>query len=362
MLKKMIAILTICAMLAPLSSAVAADNTTVTPTIEEILNEYREKTFEAQTQEETNTAATYSRRSSGSTQTLEQETVNTLTDAGYEAYNVTADNYDSLEASLKTDFSSMGLDPDSSYIMVIDDTASSRAIGGSDIVQDPGDLSGGSGIRHTYNGVTYTMRSVTIASNDDPSLIISSAYAILEEKDTADHVSDVLSFLFSWGIDSLCFGLPVTSAYSLWSNWSSTEVYYVLDSSKPTLMAATNWNLRYTQVWDDILGRWATTQCSSYAQTNARVTGYVYNYGIGAFDVIDSGNKTATVYSYYYNRYDRYDLAAKGFIEEVVYRDYCDVGFYFFNNNDVCINADGSPLFVHKETAKALFPYYEYED
>lgn len=47
MLKKMIAILTVCAMLAPLSSAVAADNTTVTPTIEEILNEYHAKDFEA---------------------------------------------------------------------------------------------------------------------------------------------------------------------------------------------------------------------------------------------------------------------------------------------------------------------------
>lgn len=40
-MKKMIAIMLIFAMLVPLSSAVAADEMSATPTVEEILNEYQ---------------------------------------------------------------------------------------------------------------------------------------------------------------------------------------------------------------------------------------------------------------------------------------------------------------------------------
>lgn len=46
MLKKIISTMLIFAMLVPVSSAVAADNDPVTPTIEEILNEYHEKAIE----------------------------------------------------------------------------------------------------------------------------------------------------------------------------------------------------------------------------------------------------------------------------------------------------------------------------
>ncbi len=73
-------------MLVPLSPVVAADETTVTPTIEEILNSYHDQAFEAQSAEENGDASTYAR--GGSNQTLEQETVDALTDAGYEAYAV----------------------------------------------------------------------------------------------------------------------------------------------------------------------------------------------------------------------------------------------------------------------------------
>lgn len=59
MLKKIIALTLIFAMLAPLSSAVAADNDSVTPTIEEILNEYHDKAFAAQTAEENGGASTH---------------------------------------------------------------------------------------------------------------------------------------------------------------------------------------------------------------------------------------------------------------------------------------------------------------
>lgn len=90
MFQKMIALLVIFAMLVPLSSAVAADEPTSQPTIEEILNGYHEKAFAAQTAEENGGASAYARSGSGSSQTLEQETVAELTAADVNVEEVMA--------------------------------------------------------------------------------------------------------------------------------------------------------------------------------------------------------------------------------------------------------------------------------
>lgn len=361
-MKKLISALLVCCMVLLMFPASAAEEAAAQPTIEEILNEYHAKAFEAQSAGDSGSTSTWS-RNTGSSKTLEQETVDTLTEAGYEAYNVTAENYASLEADLNTDFAELGLDPDGSYIMVINGDASQRAIGDSEIVPTPGGTEGGSGIRHTYGDETYTMRSVTIASTADAALQASFNAKILQAVDGWEENEDIYSYLTSWLIASDGYGMTASGAYSLWANWSSAESYIILDdSSSPTLTATTNWTLRYTQVWDDVLNRWATSQCSSYAVTKAKVEGVVHNHLTAECVAINSGEKTVTVYSSHYNSYDRYDLAAKGFIENDVYRDYADVGFYFFNNDGECINADGTPLFVLSETVKALYPSYDYED
>ena len=108
--KKIVSLLLILTMLVTLSPAVAADDSSATPTVEEILNSYHVKAFEAKIAEERDGASTYSRRS-GTEKTPEEEAVDELTAAGYEAYNVTPENYYSLEEALHTDFSTLGLDP-----------------------------------------------------------------------------------------------------------------------------------------------------------------------------------------------------------------------------------------------------------
>lgn len=80
-MKKLTAMLLIFAMLVPFSPAVAADEMSAKPTVEEILSEYHQKAFEQEMQGDTDTASAWSRRG-GSTKTLEQETVDTLNNAG----------------------------------------------------------------------------------------------------------------------------------------------------------------------------------------------------------------------------------------------------------------------------------------
>ena len=105
-------------MLTSLSPAVTADEMSAKPTVEEILSEYHRNAFESRANGDTETSSTWSHRNVNA-KTLEQETVDTLNNAGYEAYIVTTDNYETLEAELKTDFNAMGLDPNGEYIVVI---------------------------------------------------------------------------------------------------------------------------------------------------------------------------------------------------------------------------------------------------
>ena len=174
MLKKIIAALAIFCMLIPLSSVVAADNPSAKPTVEEILDEYHRKSMEAQD------ASAYSRSASDPEPSLEQQTVDQLTNAGYEAYNVTAENYDAVQDSLQTDLSALGLDPNSSYIVVISaDPAGNNNNGNksrlTDLLLPPhvwegGGGGGGDGNQssqlYTYNGRDYRIRYVTVTKTD----------------------------------------------------------------------------------------------------------------------------------------------------------------------------------------------------
>lgn len=104
MVRKLISI-TLCALMLLCIGvpALAATNNTApteTQTVEDILNEYHEKSFALETTQSGTGPAARSSRSSSSGKSLEEETVEELTAAGYEAYHVTSSNYEELETSL----------------------------------------------------------------------------------------------------------------------------------------------------------------------------------------------------------------------------------------------------------------------
>lgn len=143
-------------LLVSLPPAVAADESSIVPTVEEILSDYHEKAFEAEMQSE---AGAYSARShGGSAKSLEQETVDILTDAGYEAYNVTADNFATMERNLNTDFDSMGMNPNGNYIIVISGDDAYAAVnpntrsGSAPGYESGSGNEGASQFEYTYNG------------------------------------------------------------------------------------------------------------------------------------------------------------------------------------------------------------------
>jgi hypothetical protein len=298
--KKVIALILSCVMLVSASPVVTAEDTPVKPTVEEILNEYHQKAFEAQAAEATDKTTTYSNRSGS--KTLEQETVDTLNAAGYEAYNVTAANYSTLEAQLKTDFVSMGLDPNGSYIVVIsgedsDDSNNTRAFGDNLITPMPEPGEGGSTFEYTYEGATYTMRYVTVTPVYSSTLTRQLTFGV-EYAYNSSKWGSIFNAVFTYVIDSKTGKIPVTTIASLLSDIYPNSLPAAQSYHGFVITGATTWTLRFIEVYDG--DEWFSSQCSEYAITTWEPTHYVYNASSGGHDPIRSEMVTFRTDSEYY--------------------------------------------------------------
>lgn len=380
-MKKLICAILICCMVLPMFPASATEEVTAQPTIEEILNSYHEKAFAVQTAEENGGASTYSRSGSSSSQTLEQETVAELTAAGYEAYNVTGDNYDTLEESLHTDFASLGLDPDSSYVVVISGEEDENQSNPTSLVIDQPtyeDFYGDSDNTFTYteDGVTYTMRYVTVTATGTDSELFRRSDYIMTNIDyfkeltlaTLDAAIAIVTELASDKIESYIpyYGILATIGefFTDVSEILTTDVIEELELDTMVFRSATAWTRSYIQIRNPVNGYWYTSQCSSYAISEAKFdSSYVYNPETNAPQQVGGILKRTTTYSWYYNEHAiRKSRAVAGYkIQTTMYDCTGDIQFYFVIPSNNTNYYAYELMFTHEESLAYLLPYIQEE-
>ena len=366
MFKKVIFIaLVICMLAVVITTASAATNTEPVRSIEEILNEYHTKASSEQSSK--NRAVSNNSRSyNGNTPTLEQETVSQLTAAGYEAYNVTADNYNSLENELQTSFAGLGIDPKYSYVLVVsgeenpEDTSN-----GARVVQPPSyeDFDGGSGntFVYTYMGKSYYMRYVTLTAASAPSLHVSSEYKLSKIPNIYNYITDLLDASLAVGADAVA-KVPLSTFLALVCNWTSDDNLTIQSPGQINIYADTVWTRQYIQVWDTDRQVWCTAQCSSYATSKAScVGGYVYNADTNSSHFINGPEFSQTVYSYKYNNKEQRKVdAMTAYFLNSTNTDYVgSIGFYFVRDNNTILFSGNSPLFTHREDHSILYTLEE---
>lgn len=314
MLKKIIALSLICAMLVPLSPVVAADETTVTPTIEEILNSYHNKAFEAQSAEKNGGASTYAR--GGSNQTLEQETVNELTEAGYEAHNVTGENYEALEDALNTDFAAMGLNPASSYVVVIDGSeqgehASSAGSSGARVYQPPlyegidGNASE-SCYTYSYGGRSYTMRRILVTAADDSNYSTCKDVNLVDLLDENSAFVDTLENLSNFAISTLID--KYTDSY-LGTVMDLFGFNFVdIDPSQNCILdfyAGLSRIRSYTQIYESSTQEWKSWYSAEAATLTTCYSGMYYSRSLNRYTTINQSENVYSLNSNYYYDYEQ---------------------------------------------------------
>jgi hypothetical protein len=367
MKRKLVAFVLVFALLASLSPAVAADEMSAPPTVEEILNEYHQKAFEAKMQGDTGNASAWSLRGG---QTLEEETVDALTEAGYEAYNVTADNYESLQTELKTDFSDMGLDPNGSYIIVIsgEDPTEPASTGGASTYnlnplpgEDQAPDGGPSGFNYTYNGQTYWMRFVTVIPTlDKPDMTVRKRYTVRSQFLVQNAITDITSLILVSSLDTikdtvLDEVVPLGSIFSMVAEWGDNPNSVEIDPNDLEINSYSNWTCNTIQIWCDSHNRWETMQSSEYVDSYARLEYMVDDPVAGQPMYQESPWYTARNYSTdYFNDSQRYADAVNKYLTGPADHSAPDydlayfVRFYFADSDiNMCYGAQGGALFTH---------------
>ena len=359
-MKRTISFILVCCMLVLMLPASSVKVTAAVPSIEEILNDYHSKAFEAQASGESGGVSTYALRSGGSSKTLEQETVDTLNAAGYEAYNVTADNYDALESALHTNFADMGLDPNCSYIIVLSGEESengtnsnSRAI--DKPAYDNFDGDGGFTFTYTQDGVTYTMRQVTVTSVDDTRLRKSDAVKVSEIGNAPSLVSQILSATIIAGIDAMCT-FPIGTITQLIGQ-AIVNDNYTIDASALTVQAAVSWTRKYIQILDENNNSWHSAHYSSSYVAKARCAGYRYSSTTGEPYWFEGVERSITEYSGYYNdlAYREEQAVAAFTVQQTMSNPVGNARFFLIGPEEVGIGKDAEPFLTFSEWTGTIY-------
>ena len=301
-MKKMVSLLVVLCMLALMLPGTAVKSAATPPSVEDILNDYHAKAFEQNRESEEGGAAAYAR--SGSERTLEQETVEILCDAGYEAYNVTADNYDSVEALLQTDLTSMGIDREGSYIVVISGeeensgNPNSRA-GGSFIEQDDGGLGGTDNptgdiwFEYTHDNKTYKMRYVTVTAAENPNFRKVDEVKLNEEFGPNDVLEIVGMASSTVGLLSgtVIVGGVATSLVILNTPVSiALLITGMISNYTPSyrdlieMVCESIWTVKYTQIYNSGDNEWYLNAGVEYVTVQKLVNYSVYNPNTNRYD------------------------------------------------------------------------------
>lgn len=255
---------------------------TMVKSADEILSDFHSESLEV-VQKQRNTRAI-----SNDLGILRHETVQELQKCGYDAYEVTGSNYDDIQATLNTDLSGLGLNKDCSYIIVVGDNTTETSGARSTI---------GSTYNYTYNGTTYTMRTIKITSVDD------SNYMQATQKDLlTSHGDAVVQALLDTTISAYMTFLGVPTVFGTIASLAGlTKVNLTAAKATATFHAGTTWTRTFTQVWDDNFDAWTYGSSVEYSKQVCYVNGLKYNASLDSYEAYTTGNKQKTTYSQYYN-------------------------------------------------------------
>lgn len=267
------------------------------PTIEDIINEYHEKCFAMELSAETKATITNSNLNKLLDINLEEETVNELRAAGYEAYNVTSTNYDSLENTLNTNFTALGLDPSGSYIIVIstednnDDSSNPNARFNSDPGENWVDPNDGGSFLYYYEpfDTYYKLRYVWVTYNP-----VSKVSDIVSQQGT-NYANTLANSNITCTVTSNSIYTASNTLGTLRNLWGldTTATY---SSPMLSVTCSVTWTRKYVEVYDEVVDAWDTTTYYESASTKTVFSGRYYNNRTASYNNI-SYTSQVIVYS-----------------------------------------------------------------
>lgn len=245
-------------------------------------------------------------------------TVTVLNTSGYEAYSVNKDNYNELSSLLNTDLSSLGLDPEYSYIVAVGGKSTNEG----NIVP----YSAQSEFPFVYNGTTYRLRYFYVTAADDPAYGKATSANVLDSK-VQSVINNCLNTAISAYISAISSPLgTVASICGLDISKFSTA-----QTSTLYLNGGTNWTRVYTQVWSSHDSAWLNGSCVEYVTASSYMSGQYYSAAENRYVAVPTQANSTTKYSSNYNDgYWRNSNAVFGYIHSMpVYEAVGDVEYKY---------------------------------
>lgn len=259
--------------------------------VEEILDDFYQKCFEAQKGK----SITHGNNSNQQLEAIRQDTIDTLANAGYNVFDVNPNTYNSVESLLQMNLSEIGIDPNCSYIVVVsgeDSDASASSVS----PQTYGTV--GSSFTYTYNGYTHTMRYVTVAASDVPSYAKASSVNLIKGTTSVTTLQNILNSSVSLLLDSISSGIPLGTIAGI------CGVEYIqinpAKSTTLTMFANASWARVYTQIYNANTGMWLSWSSVDYVTTQTHMGGDYYDKTTNQFKQFPQDKVTKLVYSEHY--------------------------------------------------------------
>lgn len=308
--------------------------------LEDILSEFHHQSFLLKN----STTQAYTSRTSNldnEMNKLREETVTKLTDAGYEAYNVTKNTFSTVESLIGTDLSKMGLSPEHEYIVVVgtEDVKMARSYNDEEIRTDDA-FNGviGDSFVYTYNNERYALRYVTVTAAEVPDYVQISAENLLEDEPSL--LVDLLMEGIYIGIDIFADPAPIGTIASICG--LVLEHFGPEYTSTLYMHASSCWTRVFTQVWDINLESWFYTSSVEYVDQTVYFSGQYYDADLNRVFNVPERYASKRMYSDKFNNYTwRKEKAIWGKSIGVPQRDLTgDVTYYY----------DNQPKIIHHES------------
>lgn len=346
----------ILSLILPMTFVVNADEVPDVPSIDEIVAAYYEKSLANLD----DGVASYSMGQGD----LEEETVQILNDAGYEAYYVESSNFEEISRTLNTDLFECGMLEDESYIVIVtgeNEEPSTCGITDPNASEDnfgSGAGSGGNGNYFTYSyaGVAYSMRYLTVVPSSDSRLRIASV-CDLTERINATSLDYILSAFYKCYMGIVPAFVPGSGFLSFLGTIGDELTIAYANDLTVTLLCNTSWTRSCIQVYSEEDRAWYTRQFSASATSNASCAIQEFNADIEDYDTVIKAKQTEVTKSPYYDDLSQRKInAVKAYLNGSISADYTgDICFIFVDEkNEIIINGDDKPLFSHAECKELI--------
>lgn len=264
------------------------------PDIQRIFDDFHTRCMEIESESSTKSRATTDTERLYSL--AKSEAIAQLEDAGYWAYDINSNTYDSIEDTLSTDLSQMGLDPNGSYIIVIAGEEPSINASSSSPQSRTTILPS---FTHTYNGYTCTLRYVYVTASDYSGYSQANSVSIINNSNGSQIIENALNSLVTSAIDSISGYIPFGTIASICG--LSLVNFNTSLSTTMILHGDATWTREYTQVYEENSDVWLSWVSVDYVVVRTFMSGSYYVAHTNIRKNIPDNLKIESRYSEHYN-------------------------------------------------------------